>query len=819
MNFGKTKILGGLLLAFISIIVFSRFVYSYAQEQPSQSVSVSVDPHPSDFQSSITSSTRRTVPQDTIIQYTITYGSNLYYSTPLTIQAEWSQGTAQGSSTPDIDVADYVLGSASEAYGDTPAAVDLINQQINWTIDSFPSRTTNKTVSFELKTNDNFTGSEKVSFTVYGRTINDSLIVQDETANSYRFNLNIETPTPSPTLTPTPTPTSDVVTSAPTLTLTPTPTPGSTLTGSATSTPTPTPALTSTPTPSPTPTLIPLTFDNIQIESLSSDSVLLDVELNQESNLVIRYGKSPGNLLSGMNFLTSSKSQEVKIEKLDPDTTFYVQIHATTLDGKTATSDILTLKTPPVSEVPLADTSSLIITSDNVILASPNLTTQIANKLYPVVVIPKSSIYQFQFKVNKYDSIKKVQAVLRNKFVLGINFLEQADASTDMTSLEQIAPGVFEGQFKTPADAGDYEIVARIFDYNGNIAEQKLAELRVVKKLTVLKEGDDHITIESARVLISRYDPTSKIFQVISSNTTSIKNPSFTDLNGEDNITLPSGRYKASVQAIGYASKEVEFMLGGNAGQDYPPVYLKSKPFDVVSFANYYYTTFLDFTDLTKQYLLALGNSNRFFEINAVTALLLALIFTVVALSTHTRIPVGKMHSFLFKTFRYLFSKNSIKKYILGQVMDEQTGLPISGCTVYLIDSDQSRIAEHSKTNKKGEFYFNRKNIANFKLLIFKKGYEEHQFFEFSKNEPGGDDRLSLKIKKFPEKRTIKNLFIMIFDSLLGILVPLLIIFCLITELIFGYTFGWVKTLPFLIVSSGNALIWIKFYRFSFKYF
>jgi hypothetical protein len=185
----------------------------------------------------------------------------------------------------------------------------------------------------------------------------------------------------------------------------------------------------------------------------------------------------------------------------------------------------------------------------------------------------------------------------------------------------------------------------------------------------------------------------------------------------------------------------------------------------------------------------------------------------------HTKIPINKMHSYILTTLRHLFSKSSVRKYIVGQVIDDQTGLPIAGCTAYLIDADQSRIAEHAKTNKKGEFYFSRKGIHNYKVLIFKKGYEEHPFFEFSKDEPSGNDRLELKIKKFPEKKTIKHYFVMFFDSILVILVPLLIIFCLITEFIFGFTFGWIKALPFLIVSLGNVFIWVKFYRVSFKYF
>jgi hypothetical protein len=91
--------------------------------------------------------------QNTTLDYKITYGSLASSAIPLTIQAQWSQGTIEGSPTPSVDIVDYVIGSASDAYGGATAIVDTVNNTITWTIPSFPGNTVDQTVTFSLKTN------------------------------------------------------------------------------------------------------------------------------------------------------------------------------------------------------------------------------------------------------------------------------------------------------------------------------------------------------------------------------------------------------------------------------------------------------------------------------------------------------------------------------------------------------------------------------------------------------------------------------------------------------------------------------------------
>ena len=548
------------LLAFV--FLFNKIVYSDV-EAPGQELSVSVGPGVSDLSVDI-SAALENVNQNTEITYTITYGSNLTYSTSLTLEAEWSLGTPEGTYVSDTEIADYIIGSAEDAYGSTPAVIDLVNRKISWTISSFPAQTTDETVTFKLRTNANYTGTKKIKYTVYARITSGSLIVTDQLDNNYQFKSISSTSTPTPT-----------------------------------------------PIPTTTPSLLPLIFNNVSIASLLSDQATINFTLSEASKLKVSYGTAQNTLANTIQSLEYLRNQQIQLIELKPETRYYFLATATSISGQTARSDIFTFKTPPVSIVPQPEPNSLVITSNNIILASPTIFTE-EKKAIPSVVLPEESLYEFRFEIKNYQTIKKVEAVFRNKYVLGLNFPNLAESSTKTTTPIQVSPGVFEGRLKAAEESGRYEIVVRIFDMQGNIAEKKVADVKVVKSLTVLRDGDPKIAVEGARILIKKFDQVTNDYETLSPVSFAIKNPSYTQASGEDRIVLPAGRYKADVRAIGYLPKEVEFVLGDKTGQDYPTVYLKHK-FSLLSFANYIWVSFIDFMDISKLYLTTIGSSNRFF--------------------------------------------------------------------------------------------------------------------------------------------------------------------------------------------------------------
>ena len=456
-------------------------------------ISASIAPQVFDLPITIESLTPGTeFPQNSTISYKITYGSNTIGAMPLTIQAQWSQGTIEGSPSPSVDILNYVVGSATNAYGSTAPVIDTVNRTITWTISSFPGTTTGQTVTFSLKTNDAYTGADLVDFTVSARAIASSTITPDQNVDQkYLYSAPATTPTPTPT-----------------------PTPETTSPASATLTPTPSPA------PS------PLSFTEISVRSISSSDAKILVSTNKDALLILHFGTSINSLSKTLKTTSLQSQNLIDLLGLTPDTDYFFKITATDSSGNSISSDIFTFKTAVVSNAPNIVMESLVATSYNSILIN-NSILRALNFDKNIIVIPQSSIFEVQFALNKNSPVKNIQAVVRNKNVLGFSTIEKADASSNFTNLVEIQPGVYSGKLMSQNKPGLYEIYVKIADFNGNITEEKIAELKVTSKFQVFRKGSDNKPVENVRALIYIYNARSKTYELISPQVLPIQNPAY----------------------------------------------------------------------------------------------------------------------------------------------------------------------------------------------------------------------------------------------------------------------------------------------------
>ena len=95
-------------------------------------------------------------------------------------------------------------------------------------------------------------------------------------------------------------------------------------------------------------------------------------------------------------------------------------------------------------------------------------------------------------------------------------------------------------------------------DKNGNIIEQKLADIKTISKFTVLSK-ESASPIEGARVLFYVYSPSSKTYHLIPASSIEDGNPLFTDINGQLDLVLPQGKYRAEITDLRHKEKKVEF--------------------------------------------------------------------------------------------------------------------------------------------------------------------------------------------------------------------------------------------------------------------
>lgn len=748
------------------------------------SVTASVPPQVSDLPITIESLDSGTqFPQYTTLSYQITYGLNTVAPFPLTIQAQWSQGTIEGDSTPSVDILDYVVGSASNAYGDTAPVIDTVNRTITWSISSFPANTTGQTVTFQLETTKGYTGASTVSFTVSARATADSTVTPDENVSqTYLYDASLEpTPTPTPSSTPTPTPTTTTTTST---TITPTPT--------------------VTPTPAPS----AFAFSNIYVYSISQSQAQIDIATNRESTSIVYYGASATNLTQSLTSSLALTERIVTLTNLSPDTTYYFKVISTDTYGNKITSDIFIFKTAVPSEAPAVDTQSLIVTSNNNILTSPNLRptaspSKPSNVLpKPTLVVPISTEFTIQFSLIKTTLIKSIVAFIVNKNVLAASTTRTEGTSS--VALFETQPGVYTGKLLSLPDPGNYEIYVRLIDYNGNITVQKIADLKIVNKFTIFDKVS-HKAIEKARVLLYLYNSQSRTYEIISQGILPITNPSYSLPDGTVDITLPPGKYRAEILALGYDSNTVNFSID-YTGDNYPTVYLNPQPFNLSTTIQYYFGTLSDAFLASQTFFRQQAQSSHLFDLTTIGALIFLIVITTLSISARTHIEILYLPYFLYFKFILLFKKD-VRRIVFGRVIDEKTDEPITRANIYLSTLDGKQVLVNLISNKLGEFYYNNANGLDYRITASKEGYSLVKPWDFYNNVV---HEIPATIKMQLLGKPHYSFFSMIrfyLEDFLGMLMEFLLIFGFFLEIYFISTFGFVKAAPFFAITVINILL------------
>lgn len=725
-----------------------------------------------DFEADMTqtSPTSTTVNQNQTISYEVTYGSSLTYATDISVQASWSQGTIAGDSTPSLDIANYVIGSASTGYGGATPVIDTLNRTITWTISNFPANTTGETVTFQLETTDAFTGSQNVTFTVSGKVIGPGTETPPSTVtNTYQY-VGTNTPTPTPT-------------SAPGPTNSPTP-------GGANPSTTTTPAPTLSPTPAQN-----LRILDIELRSITATAARIQIDLSGPSPIDILYGESPERLTKKVTSLSTTAEHVIELTDLTVNTQYYFKV---VLPNQKPLSDVFTFKTASsASGAATIDTETLLLISDNVVLFDPFDEQTQKN---PTVVIPAGDPFQVKFGFNDSRKVKRVQLFIQNSRVLGIStFLKQADATGFNTNMIKLKNNEYAGRLRTPEEPGFYQLFAKIYDENGNLSEEKIVNIRSSRPLTIL--NDKGKPVEGAEVNLEYFDTSEKRFLPISSQSLAIQNPAYSDYKGIVHVTLPQAQYRASIHVFGYKNKTVIFTIGPGKDQDYPEIKLEKEPFSLLGLSKYYAQTFFDITGATALTIFAMTHSPRVFDFMALSMGVITLILLVIFILSKS------YHKLQFIPGILARLRHSDKQTISGKIISSEAQA-LARATVHVMDSDNTLIST-TYSGKGGTFSlpFN----PSYSLHIIKEGFKE-------KDIAGGDispDKTLVVTLETHEsgvlaatksfRHFVRSLFSMAFE--------LLLVFCVLFELLILFVSNPLKTIPFVLLALFNLCLWVVYRR------
>ncbi len=731
-------------------------------------VTATVPANPTDFEADLVLAdpTNGTFPQNTQLTYTLTYGSLLSTTTSITVEAEWNLGTIQGSPTATEDILDYVVGSATSGYGGSTPVIDSLNRKITWSITSIPGGTTNQTVSFKLKTNNSYLTYTPVSLSVSGRVLGPGTQTSDSTVTSSYLNTTSLTPTPNPTCAPAVCPTS-------------------------------TPGPTSTPSPTPSKNTKPL-INTIDIRSINSSSSAIFISSDTNVKAFVNYGTTTGNLNLKASNNNAQKNHLITLSNLKPKTRYYFQVTVENLDGKRRVSDLFVFDTSALSIAPRIPRTSIIITS---------LDIQLSNSIplegvFPNIIIPTDTAFSFRFTSDDYENIKSITAILRNKKVLGITNTNDVSSDTTKLTVTEISPGQYVGKFNGHPLPGAYNLLLRIQDYNGNLTEEDIASIYITRPMQIInkitKQG-----VENVKTTFYYYNSRLKIYQLISDNITSIKNPIFSGYNGTLTTVLPEGKYRALIEGLGYQEKTVDFEI--KPGLDaYPIIEIDPLPFNIITQLKYYFEALTDLSNGLNDYFNSIKYSNRYFELFSFLTFILLTFILFLTISHKIAVPIHKVPQFMLYHLISLIHRPKHTFLVHGRVIDD-LGQPVSGILLHLT-SKGGKILAHTKTNSSGEFMTYIHSATDLVMTGSSKGYSG---LRQTVSMQDLDDLIQIQISHLIKPSRINAQKIRwylhyTFHSLFEIV----LVFTFVVEIFFTIEFGIIRVLPFLALSLLSIILW-----------
>lgn len=737
-----------ILVAHASSILSVVFAQTAPPVRRDMEVTAFIPPKVSDFQFDLNSDSSFTVPQLHTVTYEINYGASTSAATNSTntIVVDFSNDLA-----PDrTHVVDYVIGSASKGYYGAQPVIDLKQRTITWTLINLPPGVVDQTLTFKLTTNNNYTVQRGINFTVQAR-MNNEYITLPVLYSTHQYTYDPSLITPGPT--------------APEPTAQPT-------------------------APTPTPLPIPLRIIGISFNTISTTNAEISVRTNRPAKHIVMYGTSPTRLDQTIQTDNYSINSPLELQNLKADTSYFFKITAIDATGKRALSELFTFTTARSTVLPELMNNSVAVTSGETVILSEVLS---GNKV-PFGIITTMTDYILTYTFSRVSPLAFMELIIRD--------MSGNDQQT--ITMNGQTENSYTARLRS-GSAGTYQLFVRITDTNGNVIEQEVATMKVIRRLQVV-EKETSLPIGDARIVVKYFNPAIGEYElVLPERFGSKKNPAYTNTGGELDLLLPSGKYQAEVSAMGYDGQTLTFTLGSENGQELPTIFLTKNLTNFTALFQSMQDWFIDTYTSVQTSLLELYGSIRFFNSIAFTILLSFILTGFVMFGLRTDIEIRDLIPyFLFHLF--VTAKRHRGSYIYGVITDMQKK-PLSLAWIEVVDLKSNIVLAHAITNKAGRFVLRNTFKQHYvKLVIGKEGFQEYETTIPTDN--GEVVQIQLDTTTQGHSAVKQSIF-----HVFGELFEFVLLLCLIAELFFIASFGIAKTMPFFLLSLFNLLLWLFFQR------
>jgi hypothetical protein len=157
---------------------------------------------------------------------------------------------------------------------------------------------------------------------------------------------------------------------------------------------------------------------------------------------------------------------------------------------------------------------------------------------------------------------------------------------------------------------------------------------------------------------------------------------------------------------------------------------------------------------------------------------------------------------------RKLSGQNMSAFYLEGIVLNDKTRVPISKAQAYLVDNKTHQTIKQTSSNINGHFFFRLSKHEDYEILIVKRNYEITPFIEAEAETYAKAPIVILLKESESQAGFFKNTLIKLIEMPIAFLFEYLLILSFTSEIASVPYFGFLRTLPFLMISGFNLLLW-----------
>ncbi len=695
------------------------------------------------------------IPQNTQIEYVITYGTEYDFSTPLTIVAEWEQGTIFGAGSPSVDLFEYVAGSATDAYNNTEPVINLTNRTITWTISAIPGNTQNQTVSFILKTTAQYTGSSEVTAQVNSRITNPVTTTDSTSEVSYKY--------------------------------------VSSSSGSSTSNTGSTPTPTSSPAASTTSqTAVTTTassgYVSYKIVAVESTSAELQVILNTPGTLTATVYSVDGTKLEVFESLQIQKVHSLVLDNLFPDKEYHVLL-SSIQNGVQSSSERLAFLT--ASDSYPVTLTSFTVSSKGKPIFSPSL----GDPEY--LLIPAGSELEVILPLLEGFDTKSVTLYLQT--ITDIDLGLVLGESQYGSQISQIQNGIWSGSLTIPHIPGKYQVYLTLESFAGSKKNISLGKLLVVQPFSVY-DSASKLPIERAKVNIKKYNETTKLYDFFEKYVTNSA--------GSIDIIFPKGKYFIEVESTGYVPQSLEFDTTN--ATFYPQLYLEKEYFPYFKTVEYHVETAKIKTELFVTFLKKESESHATLTLITLLTLCITTPLTLFGFLTRSHFSVRTLLHSVLHHHRFIFSKKKTlvvggSQYYKIKLVDTQTERLVRNAVVTVQDS-AGQIKSLIQVHRNGLVFVPKSLDEALTASVVAPGYAPQSI----DLKPEVEESTLLKLEKESAQKSYFSLVISLLKHFLDSALEINLLLSLVTAILFVFVYEKHYAIPFLVLSLGNFLLYLN---------